>query len=180
MTYKILSCSVLLFLLSSSCKSPEPRKPITVKTGSFIKASVERNKELNKKEALLIKAVAEQNAGKTIISSNYGFWYFLNNSTKTNDYFAEFGDKVNFDYNIKNLKGEIIYSAEELGTQNYSMDKQEIFTGLREGLKLLNEGQSATFLFPSQKAFGYYGDENKIGANIPIICEVTINKITKN
>ena len=179
MKYSILCCLSIFFILNTSCKSPEARKPITVKTGSFIKASAERNKELNEKEALLIRAITEKNADKTVISYSYGFWYFLNNSEKNNDYFAKFGDKVNFDYNIKTLKGATIYSAEELGTQNYSMDKQEIFTGLREGLKLLNEGQSATFLFPSQKAFGYYGDENKIGTNIPIMCEVTINKITK-
>ena len=54
------------------------------------------------------------------------------------------------------------------------MDKQELFTGLREGLKLMRSGETVTFLFPSQKAYGYYGDENKIGTNVPLICEVTL------
>jgi len=58
------------------------------------------------------------------------------------------------------------------------MDKQELFTGLREGLKLMKAGETATFIFPSQKAYGYYGDENKITHNTPIICEVTVNSIT--
>ena len=178
MKYNLLYISLLLLVLVA-CKSPEARKPVTVKTGSFIENSAERNKDLNEKEALLIRKVIENNADKTIIASNYGFWYFFNDSAKTSDYFARFGDKINFNYNIKTLKGKTIYSTEELKTQNYSMDREEIFTGLREGLKLLNEGQTATFLFPSQKAFGYYGDEDKIGTNIPIMCEVTINKITK-
>ena len=34
-------------------------------------------------------------------------------------------------------------------------------------------------IFPSQKAFGYYGDDNKIGTNVPLICEVTLNTITQ-
>jgi len=59
------------------------------------------------------------------------------------------------------------------------MDRQELFTGLREGLKLMKTGETVTFLFPSQKAYGYYGDENKIGANIPLIAKVTVNSITK-
>jgi FKBP-type peptidyl-prolyl cis-trans isomerase len=60
------------------------------------------------------------------------------------------------------------------------MDKQELFTGLREGLKLMKTGETVTFLFPSQKAYGYYGDQNKIGSNMPLICEVTVLAIKEN
>ena len=60
------------------------------------------------------------------------------------------------------------------------MDKEELFTGLREGLKLMKPSENITFVFPSQIAYGYYGDENKIGTNVPIICEVTLNTITQN
>jgi len=60
------------------------------------------------------------------------------------------------------------------------MEQEELFSGLREGLKLMKTGETITFLFPSQKAFGYYGDDNKIGINMPIVCEVTVNLITKN
>ena len=70
-------------------------------------------------------------------------------------------------------------TKEELKTQTYAMDQQELFTGLREGLKLMKAGETVTFLFPSQKAYGYYGDENKIGTNIPLICQVTVNSIIK-
>ena len=59
------------------------------------------------------------------------------------------------------------------------MDQEEIFTGLREGLKLMKTGETVTFLFPSQKAYGYYGDQNKIGVNVPLMCEVTIHSISE-
>jgi FKBP-type peptidyl-prolyl cis-trans isomerase len=59
------------------------------------------------------------------------------------------------------------------------MDKQELFTGLREGLKLMKPGDDITFIFPSQKAYGYYGDDNKIGTNVPLICKVKLNTITQ-
>ena len=72
-----------------------------------------------------------------------------------------------------------IYSEEDIKTQNYAMDQEELFSGLREGLKLMKAGETITFLFPSDKAYGYYGDQNKIGVNTPIICKVTINTITK-
>jgi hypothetical protein len=39
------------------------------------------------------------------------------------------------------------------------------------------EGETVTFLFPSYKAFGYYGDKNKIGTNWLIKTKVTLNDI---
>jgi len=46
-------------------------------------------------------------------------------------------------------------------------------------LKLMKEGETITFLFPSYKAYGYYGIENKLGTNVPIQCTVTLNSINK-
>ena len=64
--------------------------------------------------------------------------------------------------------------------QNYIIDKEELFTGLREGLKLMKPSERVTFIFPSQVAYGYYGDNNRIGTNVPLICEVVLNEITQN
>lgn len=169
-----------LVFLTFSCKTPEARRPITVKSGSFIDGSVARNKELNAKEKTAIEALMKQEA-KEYIASESGFWYYYNNKTTVDSLKTPvFGDIINYNYNIKTLNGNVIYSTEELKTQTYAMDKQELFTGLREGLKLMKTGETVTFLFPSQKAYGYYGDENKIGRNTPLVCQVTINSITLN
>lgn len=169
----------LLFLWS--CKTPEARKPISVKTGSFIDASVERNKALNAKEQASILKLMEQKQGNNYIASESGFWYYYNIKTEIDTLKTpNFGDVVNYNYNIKNLNGNVIYSKADIKTQTYAMDKEELFTGLREGLKLMKTGETVTFIFPSQKAYGYYGDQNKIGSNTPLICEVTVNSITLN
>ncbi|WP_338359489.1 gliding motility-associated peptidyl-prolyl isomerase GldI [Yeosuana marina] len=173
-------CTFIIVILALvSCKSPEARKPVSVKTGSFIDASVERNKKLNAKEHASIEKLLK-NKNIDYIASQSGFWYYYNNkididSLKT----PNFGDVVNFNYDVKTINGNLIYSEEDLKTQNYAMDRQEIFTGLREGLKLMKPGETVTFLFPSQKAYGYYGDQNKIGTNMPLMCKVTVNSITE-
>jgi FKBP-type peptidyl-prolyl cis-trans isomerase len=59
------------------------------------------------------------------------------------------------------------------------VDKQNLFPGLRNSIKLLREGETATFLFPSSMAFGYHGDNNKIGTNIPLKSTITLLKIEK-
>ncbi|MDO7171793.1 gliding motility-associated peptidyl-prolyl isomerase GldI [Mariniflexile sp. AS56] len=170
-----------ILLAAMSCKQPEARRPVSVTSGSFIDASIERNKKLYAREKSQIEKLMKQHKDNNYIASESGFWYYYNTKVEIDSLITpEFGDLVNFNYNVKALNGALIYSKDALKTQNYAMDREELFTGLREGLKLLKTGETATFMFPSQKAYGYYGDEDKIGSNTPLICEVTINSITQN
>ena len=43
----------------------------------------------------------------------------------------------------------------------------------------MREGEMVTFLFPSHKAYGYYGIIDKIGANVPVKSTVTLKSIEK-
>lgn len=170
----------LILIAVFSCKTPEARKPISSQSGSFIDASVERNKKLNAKEQADINKIMEAQENDYIASES-GFWYYYNTKTEIDSLQTpKFGDIINYNYNVKALNGSLIYSEETIKTQTYAMDKQELFTGLREGLKLMKPGETVTFIFPSQKAYGYYGDEDKIGRNTPLICKVTVNSITQN
>jgi len=171
---------ILLACLMLGCKSPEARQPISRKSGSFIKESAERNVKLNQLEQERIQSIIDKHPENDYIASQSGFWYYYNTKVELDTITANFGDIVNFNYNIKDLNGNEIYSFEEIPTKNYAMDQEELFTGLREGLKLMKPGETVTFLFPSQKAFGYYGDTKKIGTNIPLMCQVTVNSITQN
>lgn len=170
---------ILLMLFCIACKSPEARRPISIKTGSFIDKSVARNQQLNQEERNKIESIIQNNPEINYLASEYGFWYYYNTKVENDTITPVFGNLVNFSYNIKDLNSRIIYSAEELKTRDYAVDQEELFSGLREGIKLMKAGETVTFLFPSQIAYGYYGDTKRIGTNTPIICKVTINTITK-
>lgn len=171
---------VAFAILAIGCKTPEARRPISVKTGSFIDVSVERNKQLNAKEQAVMQDLMQQQENNYIASES-GFWYYYNNKMEVDSLSTpNFGDIITYNYNVKALNGQTIYSKEDINTQTYAMDQEELFTGLREGLKLMKSGETVTFMFPSQKAYGYYGDENKIGSNTPLVCEVTIHSIKQN
>jgi len=176
---RLLFIIILSFFLFG-CKSPEPRKPLVSKSGSFIKESVERNKKLNKDESEHIERLISSMPEKEYIISENGFWYTYNIKVDDDSSTAQFGDKLVYVYSISDLKNNTIYSQNELGLQSYYMDKEELFQGLREGLKLMKVGEDVTFIFPSQKAFGYYGDDNKIGTNVPLIVNVNLKTITQN
>ena len=91
----------------------------------------------------------------------------------------KYGDNVVFSYDIKKLSGETILSQNETGLQNYVVDQtnQELISGIRDGIKLMKEGETVTFLFPSHKAYGYYGLENRLGTNVPIQSTITLKSI---
>jgi gliding motility-associated peptidyl-prolyl isomerase len=173
---KNLLIIITLATLCFSCKSPEARMPESVQSGSFLKESALRNKKLNESEQQQIKTMISSNPEIDYIASESGFWYYYNTQIESDTIQPQFGDIVNFQYNVSNIEGDEIYTT---ANKTYVMDKEELFTGLREGLKLMKPTERVTFIFPSQKAYGYYGDENKIGTNIPLICEVTLNTITQ-
>ncbi|WP_281987111.1 gliding motility-associated peptidyl-prolyl isomerase GldI [Aquimarina aggregata] len=176
---RILFHTLCFLFLFSSCKTPEARRPVNIKSGSFIDESINRNKQLASKEEARIQKIIAQDTLHDYITSQGGFWYFYTKKDTTAVLTPKFGDIVNFNYNVQDLNGNIIYTQTELDTITYHIDKQELFLGLREGLKLMKEGETITFLFPSYQAYGYYGDDHKIGTNIPLKTKVTLNKITQ-
>ncbi len=164
-----------------ACKSPEARYPVTQKSGSHISESIVKNQELLDKEINLIESVMSEDSTSEYQSSQDGFWYTYNKKSEdtSNAITPEFGDIVEFDYSISTLDDRVIYAEGEKATKTYAIDQEQLFSGLRQGIKLMKEGETVTFLFPSYKAYGYYGDKNKIGTNWPIKTKVTLNKITE-
>lgn len=174
-----------LLLMIVSCKGPEARRPVQSHSGTFINESAKRNKEIYDREKDIIETLIANDSNKTYHSSEKGFWYYYNKRDTSQTQMPKIGDIVEFTYNIKDLKGNTIITAEENGLQQYKVDQshQELISGIREGVKLMKAGETATFIFPSYKAFGYYGIEEKLGTNIPVQSTITLLSIehtTKN
>ena len=164
-----------LLLTLVSCKEPQPRKPISHSSGTFMNESVERNKKLIKGEEAQIDSIIKSNPQIKYIASQKGYWYHYEIKNEQDTLRPKKGDVAQFDYEIKDIKGNIIYSQEELKPQTYIVDKQNIMMGLRSGIKLMRKTEKVTFLFPSHMGFGYHGDDKKIGTNEPLMCTVTLN-----
>jgi gliding motility-associated peptidyl-prolyl isomerase len=167
----------LVFCLTC-CGSPEPRRPVKVKS-SGLNASVERSKKLLTLEEGLMNSIIAQDSLREYRHSAAGAWYYYVQKNEAATYLPQPNDLVTFTYNVLSFSNDTIYSGEEIGILKYKVDKQELFPGLRNGIKLLKEMETATFLFPSSLAYGYHGDNNKIGINVPIKSTVTVLKIEK-
>lgn len=158
-----------------SCKQQQARMPISRSSGTFMKESVARNKKLIAGEEGKIDSIIKSNPKIQYIASKKGYWYHYEIKNEKDTLRPKKGDIAQFDYEIKDMKGNVVYSEVELRPQTYKVDKQNIMMGLRDGIKLMRKNERVTFLFPSHMAFGYHGDNKRIGSNQPLICTVTLN-----
>ena len=174
---------ILLFLLCISvlmgCNGPEPRKPVKVNSGSFYKKSVDRSRQLLAAEEKMIQEIIASDSLHHYESSSTGSWYYFTKKNENSEVVAEADDMVTMTYNIMTFDNDTIYSNDDIGVIQYKVDKQDLFPGLRNSVKLLKENETATFLFPSSLGYGYQGDNDRIGVNIPLKSTITVFKIEK-
>lgn len=163
-------------ILMVHCSQQQARRPISQTSNIFMKESVARNKVLIKGEEGKIDSVIKNNPQNQYIASKKGYWYFYEVKNTSKDTLKpKKGDIAYFDYEIKDLTGNVIYSDIELKPQVYKVDKENLITGLQDGIKLMKKNEKITFLFPSHIAYGFRGDTKRIKSSMPIVCTVTLN-----
>ncbi|KAB1155524.1 gliding motility-associated peptidyl-prolyl isomerase GldI [Flavobacterium luteum] len=176
MNYKQIVILILgSFLFISCSQHQQARRPISQSSGTFLKESVERNKKLISGEEAKIDSIIKSNPNIKYIASNKGYWYRYDTKNTQDTLRPRKGDIAHFNYEIKDLDGNIIYSELELRPQTYYVDKeQKMIIGLRHGLKLMHKNETVTFLFPSHMGYGYHGDNRRISHNQPLMYTVTL------
>ena len=168
----------LIFLSLVACAEPEPRRPVKSSGSSFLKESAERSRKLLEREEGLIRAIMEADSLRVYQQSGKGSWFYYQIQNESG-MIAEPDDLVTLTYNLISLENDTLYSTDEIGIIRYKVDKQELFPGLRNSVKLLRENEKATFLFTSPMAYGYPGDNARIGTNVPLKSTIHILKIEK-
>ncbi len=166
----------VITLLVLSCTKSIPRKPVIRNSSTFLNESVQRNKKVNKLEEKTFLELIKKDSTHHYINSASGFWYHYIDKNLASTKLPTKGDEVIYSYTIKDINNNVLYTEEDLGERSYLIDKQELITGLQDGLKLMKEGETVVFLFPSHKAYGYSGYK-KIGSNQPLIYTVKLKKI---
>ena len=143
---------------------------------------------LNEIEEEVFKELMNKDTTKYYINSKKGFWFYLKSKIDTTKIYPKKGDEVIINYEIRDIKNNIIFSKEQLGSPNqknkedklYKVDGEEFITGIQEGIKMMQLGETSVFYLPSNKAFGATGYENKIAPNQPLIIEVFLKEIKQN
>lgn len=172
MNWNQLSLLLLLVVLSShSCKE-EAKTETKVPTEQQLKDRlIEFNKSKVRTEEVIIDSLV-QNSYPNAETSTTGIRYIIypvNEGKK-----ADNEDVAVIDYRINLLNGEEIYSTKEQGPEKVRIGHEDIASGLHEGLLYMSLGDSALFIMPSHRAYGFTGEEGIIPQNAILIFHVEL------
>ncbi|WP_128331884.1 hypothetical protein [Apibacter sp. HY039] len=169
---------ILVLLCLIGCQKKEVFRPVSQTTSDYLKDSREYSKSREESERKFLTHWIEKqkdSLNQIFIPTSSGIWirYIKTNSLpkiKNKDY-------VSYTAEIKTIANEIIYSFADIGKKEGIVGKFKEIRGIESALFLLSQGDKAEILIPSFSAYGLYGDENKIGSNVPLLVELQINKV---
>jgi len=87
---------------------------------------------------------------------------------------AKEGKTVRFEYEVKLMSGDIIYSSDRSGLKEFRIGSGGVESGLEEGFLMLRVGDKARFVIPSYLAHGLSGDQGKIPPKATLIYTVKL------
>jgi FKBP-type peptidyl-prolyl cis-trans isomerase len=151
-----LSVAVLLFLLIQLTSCTDEKEPVNQKPRWTQDQSTELNRNLAKQELIKIKLYLKQRPDWKIEDTGSGLKYWIYKDDEGE--LAKPGDRVDVQFEVKNLKDELYYKTEE-------------------GVKLLSEGDQAKFIIPSHIGHGLLGDMNKIPPLEVLVVDLKLVKI---
>jgi len=164
---------ILILILSfSSCRKPRPQLPsnkATTEETSPVIDLMKINKKMVEKEDSLIALYVQEN-DPSFKKTEAGFWYKKEQTNQNRLLKKE--DVCVIDYQLYLLDGTLL---EEVNGFKITIGKKDFFPGLDEGLQLMRAGESATFIFPCNWAFGLKGYLQLVPSYTSIVFKVHVN-----
>lgn len=156
---------LVIFALFFSCKEPKARRPKQHSTTNFYKELIAENKKLNKRERRFLEQLILRDSNTVYKESQSGFWYTYVKKDTVKSLTPKKGDLVTIEFDVVDIQGNILYPNQQ---KEYKVDEQDFIPALQDGIKLMKQEETITFVVPSYRAYGVTGDGNKIGINQPI------------
>lgn len=119
-----------------------------------------------KEDSILKRVVLSQD--KAFKRNDIGFWYRIDHVGHGSG--IKDSIKCTVSYKMLSIGGKLLQSE----NKQVVIGKKQLVTGLEEGLKLMNKGDSATFIVPWYLAYGMKGKDASIPAYTSIICRIKV------
>ncbi|MBU0765591.1 MAG: FKBP-type peptidyl-prolyl cis-trans isomerase [Bacteroidetes bacterium] len=135
---------------------------------------IKANSYLTRKdEELIVSYIKRRNWEMKV--TDRGLYYMIYEHGKGRK--AEKGLIARISYSISLLDGTLCYSSDSLGPKSFVIHKENVESGLDEGILLLHEGDKARFIMPPYLAYGLVGDDNRIPMRSIIVYDLEVLKI---
>ncbi len=161
--YFILIIGILLVF---SCKEDKPKEETMLVPSR--NETADMNKNWNIEEQEIINQFVERK-GWDMETSESGLKYLI--YKKGTGEKAEPGMRAMVEYSVTLLDGTEVYSSEEVGPQPFLIERDNVESGLHEGITYMKVGDRAKMIIPYYLAHGLLGDQ----ANIPPLASLVFD-----
>lgn len=167
-----LYISLMFSLLSLNCNERNGSNQIS--NSDLKEPLIQENIKMNKEEARLIDRYIERRKWK-MNETGTGLRYMIyQNGTGMK---AEQGMEATVEYEVQLLDGTICYSSAENGPRKFFIGKDNVESGIHEGITLMHVGDKAKFILPSHLAHGLSGDNNKIPPRSSLVMDIHLKRL---
>ena len=172
---KLCFILVTLFGIAQSCSNHDKKSHKASQTKNLDSSLIEANKMYVKRESDEIDQYVAHRNWK-MITTGTGLRYMITKRGEGKVSPVE-DQRVMVDYKISLLDGTVCYTSEKDGPKEFMVGKDNVESGLHEGIQYIHEGDQATFILPSHLAHGLMGDGNKIPAKASVLYEIRLISI---
>ena len=132
---------------------------------------VEANKMYVKQESDEIDQYVTHH-GWQMITTGTGLRYMI--TKKGDGELAQLNQRAKVYYKISLLDGTLCYSSDLTGAKEFIIGKDNVESGLHEGIQYMHVGDKAIIILPSYLAHGLMGDESKIPPHASVLYELEL------
>jgi FKBP-type peptidyl-prolyl cis-trans isomerase len=132
---------------------------------------IEANKIAAQKESIQIDGYVSRRK-LDVTKTGTGLRYFIYHEGKGEK--AENGKIAVVKYEVSLIDGTVCYSTKEKGTEEFIIGKDNVESGLHEGITYMKVGDKAKIIIPSYLAHGLAGDFKKIPVRSTIIYDIEL------
>ncbi len=160
---------VLLFSCGESHK--KATKQIDIQSKEFQDKLIDANKMYVKRESDEIDQYVAHKGWQMTISGT-GLRYMIIKNGKGPLAKPDQHAKVNFKISL--LDGTLCYTSDVAGPKEFLIGRDNVESGLHEGIQYLHLGDKAILILPSYMAHGLIGDESKVPPHASVIYELEL------
>ncbi len=90
------------------------------------------------------------------------------------------GQVVTMDYELRDIKGDLIYSSKNEGVKSFVVGHGDVESGMDEAVRHLHKGDVAVVIIPSHLGYGLLGDQKSIPERSTLVYTLRINEVNEN
>ena len=171
----LMACLLAAGLFLESCRN-RPDEKRALEQSQLQEPLIRVNQNLARKESEDIDSY-QRRYQLDMQRTGTGLRYHI--YTKGAEPLADAEDLATVNFKVFLLDGTLCYSSDSTGSETFTVDRDDVESGLHEGIKMLGKGGKAKFILPSHLAHGLMGDDAKIPSRSPVVYDIELIALKK-